>query len=270
MRFIKLDRPLAVFDIEATGLNARTDKIIELSVIRIETNGARSSQTWLLNPGCPIPIETIAIHGIDDDMVKDCPKFEDVADEIFHYFEDCDLAGFGMGRLDIPILEEEFLRCNLKFNPNERRQFDAQRIFHKKEPRDLSAAMRFYCNEELTDAHGAEADTEATLRVLEGEFAKYEDLPTDPEQLDRLINDRDPFMLDRDGRLRWLDGEITINFGKKKGLRLRDLIIDEPSFIKWMLRGDFGHDTKEILKNAMEGKWPTPPPSTPTSQSIKL
>ena len=270
MRFINLDRPLAVFDIETTGLNARTDRIIELSVIRLEPNGARLSQTWLLNPECPIPLETIAIHGIDDEMVKDCPTFADVVDEIFDFFEDCDLAGFGMSRLDIPILEEEFLRCGYKFNPNERRQFDAQRIFHKKEPRDLSAAMRFYCNEELVDAHGAEADTEATLRVLEGEFAKYDDLPTDPDELDKLLNDRDPFLLDRDGRLRWLDGEITINFGKKKGTRLRDIILDEPSFIKWMLRGDFAHDTKDIIKNAMNGIWPKPPADTPSSQSVKL
>lgn len=265
MSFIALDRPLAVFDLEATGLNPRTDRILELSVVRIPVKGPNATRTWLVNPGVPIPLETIAIHGISDEQVRSCPRFVDVADEIFDFFKGCDLGGFGIGRFDIPMLEEEFLRVGKFFDAKSRRQFDAQRIFHKREPRDLAAALRFYCGEELVDAHGAEADAVATLKVLEGQFGRYPDLPTDPDELDRLINERDPFFLDRDGKLRWLDGEITINFGKKKGAKLRDLVIEEPNYLKWILHGDFARDTKDVVRAALEGRWPAPPAVTPTS-----
>ncbi|MGI5868039.1 MAG: exonuclease domain-containing protein [Kiritimatiellia bacterium] len=265
MSFIALDRPLAIFDLESTGLNPRTDRILELSVIRIPVKGPHKTKTWLINPGIPIPLETIAIHGISDEQVRNCPKFVDVADEILEFFKGCDLGGFGIGRFDIPMLEEEFLRVGKSFDANGRRQFDAQRIYHKREPRDLTAALRFYCDEEHVDAHGAEADAIATLKVLQGQFARYPDLPTDPDELDRLINERDPFFLDRDGKLRWLDGEITINFGKKKGAKLCDLVIEDPGYLKWILNADFARDTKDIVRDALEGRWPPPPAVTPTS-----
>lgn len=270
MRFIALDRPLAVFDIEATGLNPRTDRIIELAVVRVPVKGTPKTKTWLINPGVPIPLETMAIHGISDELVKDCPTFADVADEIMDFFRGCDLGGFGMGRFDIPMLEEEFMRVGKFFDSAGRRQFDAQRIFHKREPRDLTAALKFYCGEDIVDAHGAENDAWATLKVLQGEFKKYDDLPTDPDELDRMINERDPFNLDRDGKLRWVDGEITVNFGKKKGARVRDLVIDDPNFLKWILRGDFARDTKAIISDAIEGRWPTPPPVTPSTKPVTL
>jgi len=270
MNFIALDRPLAVFDIEATGLNPRTDRIIEISIVRVTLNAPPMSRTWLVNPSVPIPIETTAIHGISDQLVKNCPTFGDIADELLDFFSGCDLGGFGIGRFDIPMLEEEFIRVGKFFDANGRRQFDAQRIFHKREPRNLTAAVKFYCEEEFTDAHGAEADALATLKVLQGQFKKYDDLPTDPDELDRLINERDPFNLDRDGKLRWLDGEVTINFGKKKGMKLKDLARDEPNFLKWMLRGDFARDTKEIVSDAQEGKWPEAPAVTPSSKPANI
>lgn len=259
-----------MFDIESTGLNPRTDRIIELSVIRLEPDGRRREKTWLLDPGVPIPLETIAVHGITDDMVKGCPTFAEAAGEILAFFRGCDLGGFGIGHLDIPLLEEEFARVNMYFNAQARRQFDAQRIFHRREPRDLSAALRFYCGEELKDAHGAAADAEASLRVLEGEFRKYGDLPSDPDALDRMLNERDPFALDRDGKLRWLDGEVSINFGKKKGQKLRDLVRDEPSFLRWILHGDFARDTKQVVRDALDGRFPVPPAVTPSSGPATL
>ncbi len=259
-----------VFDIESTGLNARTDRILELAAIKVHPNGARERRTWLINPGIPIPLESIAVHGITDDEVRDCPSFSDVADEIAGFLRGCDLGGFGMSRLDIPMLEEEFARCGRFFRLSDSRLFDAQRIYHKKEPRDLAAALRFYCGKDLVDAHGAEADAEATLEVLEGEFQRYSDLPTDPDQLDAMLNERDPFNLDHDGKLRWLDGEITINFGKMKGAKLRDLIRDNPNFVKWMLRGDFPRDTKDVIKRAVNGEWPSPPPQTPSAGHVEL
>jgi len=259
MKFIALDRPLAVFDIESTGLNPRTDRIVELAVLRLEPGGARSSRTWLLNPGMPIPLESVAIHGITDEMVRDAPSFADRADEILAFFRGCDLGGFGLSKLDIPILEEEFSRCGMFFNAAGRRLFDALRIYHRREPRDLAAALRFFCGEELEGAHGAEADAAAALRVLEGEFARYPDLPTDPDALDRELNPRDPFNVDREGRLRWVNREATVNFGKKKGKTLRELAEADPGFLRWIVKGDFPLDTRRIASDALAGRFPECP-----------
>lgn len=259
MKFIALDRPLAVFDIESTGLNPRTDRIVELAVLRLEPGGARSSRTWLLNPGMPIPLESVAIHGITDEMVRDAPSFADRADEILAFFRGCDLGGFGLSKLDIPILEEEFSRCGMFFNAAGRRLFDALRIYHRREPRDLATALRFFCGEELEGAHGAEADAAAALRVLEGEFARYPDLPTDPDALDRELNPRDPFNVDREGRLRWVNREATVNFGKKKGKTLRELAEADPGFLRWIVKGDFPLDTRRIASDALAGRFPECP-----------
>ena len=142
---LQLDRPLVVFDIESTGVNARQDRIIELAAIRVETDGTETEKCWLLNPGVPIPPETTEIHGISDDMVKDCPTFADKADEIEAFFRDCDLSGFNSDRFDVPCLEEEFARVGRNLGACDRRHVDVQRIYHKMEPRDLTAAVRFYC-----------------------------------------------------------------------------------------------------------------------------
>ncbi len=269
--FIHLDRPLAVFDIEATGTNPRTDRILELAIVTLFPSGRREVRSWMFNPGRPIPIESIAIHGITDEMVADCPTFAERALSVSQAFEGCDLGGYNHTRFDIPILQEEFARVDMPFDVDGRRIFDAQRIFHKREPRDLTAAVKFYCDgADLVDAHGAEADARATVRVLEGQFRKYPDLPRDPDELDRLINERDPFNVDRAGRLRWLDGEVTINFGKKKGERVRDLVENDKGFLKWILKADFPLDTREIVADILRGKWPSPPAVTPTSAPAHL
>ena len=137
---LNLDRPLIVFDIESTGVNARQDRIIELAAIRIEPDGTETEKCWLLNPGVPIPPETTAIHGISDEMVKDCPVFADKAAEIAAFFKDCDLSGFNSDRFDVPCLEEEFARVGLNFGACDRRHVDVQRIYHKMEPRDRTSA----------------------------------------------------------------------------------------------------------------------------------
>jgi DNA polymerase-3 subunit epsilon len=160
---LQLDRPLVVFDIESTGVNARQDRIIELAAIRIETDGTETEKCWLLNPGVPIPPETTIIHGISDEMVKDCPTFADKAEEIAAFFKDCDLSGFNSDRFDIPCLEEEFARVGMNLGASDRRHVDVQRIYHKREPRDLTAAVKFYCGRDHVGAHGAEADARATL-----------------------------------------------------------------------------------------------------------
>ncbi len=255
---LHLDRPLAVFDIEATGLNIRSDRVIELSIIRVAADWTEQTRTWLLNPTIPIPLESTAIHGITDADVAGCPTFLDVVDEIDAFLADCDLAGYNLIHFDIPILQEEFLRCGRELDVDSRRILDAQRIFHAMEPRDLSAALKFFCGREHVDAHGAEADARATLDVIKGELEKY-DLPSDMEGLDRRFNARDPLNADRAGRFRWINGELCINFGKKKGVSLRQLLDQDPGYLKWMVKGDFPADTRQIAADALEGRFPSFP-----------
>jgi len=256
---IRLDRSLIVFDIEATGTSARADRIIELAAIRIEPDGTECNGYWLLNPGVPIPVETTAIHGITDEIVRDQPTFKDKALEILTFFGESDLAGFNAGRFDIPMLAEEFTRAGITFEADRRRLLDAQRIFHTREPRDLSAALKFYCDRPHVDAHGAEADVRATLDVLLGQFKRYADLPQDMETLDRTFNPIDPFNADRSGRIRWVEGELVVNFSKKKGSKLKDLAKEDPGFLKWIVKNDFPQDTRALCDNALKGIYPAPP-----------
>lgn len=260
MSNLKLTRPLVVFDIESTGVSPRKDRIIELAAIKLMPNGEEISKCWLMNPSVPIPPETTAIHGISDEIVKDCPTFADKAEEIFEFFRDCDLSGFNADRFDIPCLEEEFARVGMAFAPSARKHVDVQRIYHKKEPRDLSAAVRFYLGRNHDGAHGAEADTRATLEVLKAQMAKYTDLPQTVEEMDEYLVPHDPLNADRAGTLRWKDGELTINFGKKKGESLKKLLLNEPNYLKWILKGDFDTEVRMIIKDLLDnGRLPPAP-----------
>jgi DNA polymerase-3 subunit epsilon len=223
-------------------------------------DGEEISKCWLMNPGVPIPPETTAIHGISDEIVKDCPTFADKAEEIFEFFRGCDLSGFNADRYDIPCLEEEFARVGMAFAPSARKHVDVQRIYHKKEPRDLSAAVRFYLGRNHDGAHGAEADTRATLEVLKAQMAKYSDLPATVDEMDEYLVPHDPMNADRAGTLRWKDGELTINFGKKKGESLKKLLLNEPNYLKWILKGDFDTEVRMIIKDLLDnGRLPPAP-----------
>lgn len=260
MSNLKLVRPLVVFDIESTGVSPRKDRIIELAAIKLMPDGEEIPKCWLMNPGVPIPPETTAIHGISDEIVKDCPTFADKAEEIFEFFRGCDLSGFNADRFDIPCLEEEFARVGMAFAPSARKHVDVQRIYHKKEPRDLSAAVRFYLGRNHDGAHGAEADTRATLEVLKAQMAKYSDLPATVDEMDEYLVPHDPMNADRAGTLRWKDGELTINFGKKKGESLKKLLLNEPNYLKWILKGDFDTEVRMIIKDLLDnGRLPPAP-----------
>ncbi len=268
---IALRRPLVVFDIESTGTSPRADRIIELAALRLNPDGSCDERVWLVNPTMKIPVEAIAIHGITDAEVELCPTFAEVALEVYAFFQGCDLAGFSAGYFDAQILNEEFLRCGFRdFHPEARVLVDAQKIYHKREPRDLSAAYRFYCGKELgDDAHGALADARATLEVIVGQLEKYPDLPRDVEALDRIFNPQDPLNVDRMGRWRWVNGEVVVNFGKKKGARLTALAADRQdghSFLKWMIKSDFPEDTRRVAENALKGIFPTAPHAHPKTQ----
>ena len=258
---LKLDRPLVVFDIESTGLSVRDDRIIELAAVRVDPDGTETTKCWLLNPGVPIPAETTAIHGISDEIVKNCPTFADRAEEIWAFFENADLGGFNSDRFDVPCLEEEFARVGRNFGASQRRHVDVQRIYHRMEPRDLSAAVRFYLGRDHAGAHGAEADAKATFEVLRAQLEKYADLPKDTAALDEYLVPHDPLNADRQGMLRWVNGELCVNFGKKKGEKLRDLFMRERNFLKWIVNGSFDTEVRQICRDLLEkGILPPPPP----------
>ena len=257
---LELDRPLVVFDIESTGVNPRQDRIIELAAVKLYPDGREETKTWLLNPTAKIPPETTAIHGITDDIVKDCPTFSEKADEIYSYFDGCDLSGFNADRFDIPCLEEEFARVGRDFGASRRRHIDVQRIYHRMEPRDLTAAVRFYLGRDHLGAHGAEADAKATAEVLKAQMVKYPDLPKTSGDMDEYLVPRDPLNADRRGLLRWVNGELCVNFGQKKGARLRDLFAHERNWLKWFVKGNFETDARMIVSDLLEkGVLPVPP-----------
>ena len=266
---LELDRPLVVFDIESTGVNPRQDRIIELAAIKIHPNGIEETKTWLLNPTVPIPAETTAIHGISDDIVKDCPTFAEVAADVFAFFEGCDLSGFNADRFDIPCLEEEFARTGRDFGASRRRHVDVQRIYHRMEPRDLTAAVRFYLDRNHEGAHGAEADAKATVEVLKAQMAKYPELPRTSAEMDEYLVPHDPLNADRQGMIRWVDGAWCINFGKKKGARLAQLLANERNYLRWIVNGAFDTEVRQIVREFMERGVLPPPPLGMSSGSGK-
>ncbi|MGI6496871.1 MAG: exonuclease domain-containing protein [Kiritimatiellia bacterium] len=257
---IHLTRPLLVFDIEGTGLDVRTERIIELAATRVDPDGTRVSRRWLFHPTIPIPAESTAIHGFTDADVADQPPFADCALEISGFFDPCDLCGFNLSYYDIPLLREEFSRAGMDFSVDDRRILDVQRIFHSYEPRDLPAAVRFFCPPGHPPSDGAEEGVRAIVAVLAGQCARYAGLPRSFAGLAAEYDRRDPRNADLAGRLRWADGEIVVNFGKKRGERLRDLVEQDPGFLKWILKSDFPFDTRALVENALDGSFPPPPP----------
>lgn len=252
----ELTRPLVVFDLETTGTNPHVDRIVEIALLKIHPDGETESRCLRVNPEQPIPPETTAIHGITDDDVANAPRFREISVELLSFLRDCDLAGFGIIRFDVPLLRREFSRAGIDFPPPNTRLVDAQRVFHFKEPRDLSAALRFYCNDDHANAHSADADVAATWRVLLGQLERYSDLPKSVEELDLFCNPRDPSALDPDGKIRWRGNEAVIAFGQKSGISLRQLVQDEPNYLKWILNKDFSPEVKAIVRDAMDGRFP--------------
>lgn len=261
MLILNQNRPLAIIDIESTGTNPRQDRIIDLAIIKLLADGSQETHVFRCNPGIPIPAGAEAIHHISNADIASCPLFAQIAGQIFELLKDCDLGGFGIVRFDVPMLTEEFARAGFKFPSDECRLVDAQRVYHKKEPRDLTAALAFYCGETHHGAHGAKADALATIKVLEAQLEKYADLPRTVEGLDSFCAiARDPDWVDKTGKLKWANGEIVINFGAQYiGQKLRDLAQNNAKFLKWIIKSDFPGETKKIVADALEGKLPDKP-----------
>jgi DNA polymerase III subunit epsilon len=252
---LKLKRPIVFFDLETTGLNPATDRIVEICVIKLHPDGTREIKTRRINPTIPISKESSEITGITDEDVKDSPKFRQLGKGIASFMSGCDISGYNILRFDIPLLVEEFKRIDVDFDMTGIEVVDVQRIYHKKEPRTLAAALKYYCNEEISGAHAAENDVEATIKVLAGQLEKYEDLSDDVAAVAKFC--KDARWVDNAGRLHWKDGEVAIGFGKKQGLLLKDLVKSDRGYIDWILNSEFPSDTKDILRNAIRGKFPT-------------
>ncbi len=259
MRKLQLQRPIAQFDIESTGLNVQQDRIIDLAIVVLHPGGGEHPHTWRVNPGIPIPAGATAVHGIRDEDVRNCPSFSDVAEDVARVLDGCDLAGFNVLGYDIPLLQEEFNRTQTVFSMEGRHVVDVQRIFHQMEPRDLSAALRFYCGDTHEGAHGALADVQATLRVLTSQLERYPDLPLDVQALADFCHPRRADWVDGNGRFLWQDGQVVCGFGKYRGQALKDLVAFESGFLRWILKKDFPSDTKELVENAIKGVYPSPP-----------
>lgn len=243
---MQLQRPLVVFDIEATGLSTSKDRIVELSMLKVHPDGREEGWTERFNPGMPIPAEAQAIHGISDADVAEKPSFAQRAKDVLAFITDCDLAGYNVQYFDLPMLTEEFLRANIGYEGPDH-CIDAMRIFMKMEPRTLAAAIQFYCGKSLENAHSAEADTRATWDVLQGQLKHYgEQLPQGVEALAKFSQDQK--FVDFGRRMVWKDGVETFHFGKHKGKAVEAVFEREPSYYDWMLRGDFPEHTKLKLR----------------------
>lgn len=252
---LNIKTPLAFFDLEATGINISTDRIVEISILKVHPNGRQESKTSKINPTIPIPKESSLIHGIYDSDVADAPTFKDISRDLFQFFEGADLAGFNVLKYDIPLLVEEFLRAGLDFDIEKRNLLDSQKIFHMMEKRNLSAAYKFYCGKTLENAHSAEADTVASYEVFKAQIARYEGeeaedlqgnklgiLENDMRKLHNLLNEK---MVDLAGRFVFNDeGQEVFNFGKLKGKTIEQVLVEEPGYYDWMMKGDFPLDTK--------------------------
>lgn len=243
---LKLKRPIIFFDLETTGVDTSRDRIVEISMIRIEPDGEEIVRTRRLNPGMPIPPEATAVHGITDDDVRDCPTFAQVAKSLAEFVRGCDFGGFNSNRFDLPLLVEEFLRVGIDVDFKQRRFVDVQNIFHKKEQRTLVAAYRFYCDKELDDAHSAAADTRATYEVLQAQLDRYDDLENDIDFLASFSARGES--ADYAGRILYNEkGEEVFGFGKYRGQRVAEVFRREPSYYAWMMNGDFPLYTKKVI-----------------------
>ncbi len=243
---LNLKNPIVFFDLETTGININTDRIVEICYLKVHPNGNEESKTMRINPEMPIPEAASAVHGIYDEDVTSCPTFKEVAKTLARDIEGCDLAGFNSNRFDIPVLAEEFLRADVDIDLSKRKFVDVQVIFHKMEQRTLSAAYKFYCEKDLEDAHSAEADTRATYEVLKAQLDRYPDLKNDVAHLSEISSfNRN---VDFAGRMVYDDKGVEVfNFGKYKGMSVAEVLKKDMGYYGWIMGNDFTLNTKAML-----------------------
>lgn len=242
---IQLTRPVAFIDLETTGINISTDRIVEIAIVKVGVDGTTQTKRKLVNPLVPIPAVASAIHGITDNMVKDAPSFKQIANELKQFIDQCDLGGYNSNRFDIPMLVEEFLRAGIEFSVDGRKMIDVQRVFHMMEQRTLAAAYKFYCDKHLEDAHSAEADASATWEILCAQIERYPHIGSTLESICKFTGEED--IVDFSRRFVRVDGIEVFNFGKHKGRPVTEVLMTEPQYYDWMMKGDFSMHTKQKL-----------------------
>ena len=242
---LQLSRPLAFIDLETTGVNISTDRIVEIAIVKINPDGTKQVKRKLINPLMPIPKSSSDIHGITDEMVKDAPSFKQVANEIKQFIDQCDLGGYNSNRFDIPMLIEEFLRVGIEFSVDGKKLVDVQKVFHMMEQRTLSAAYKFYCQKNLDGAHSAETDANATWEVLEAQVERYPQIGNTVDSIVKFTGEDD--IVDFARRFIKENGVEIFNFGKHKGKTVVQVLKEEPQYYDWMMKGDFPMNTKQKL-----------------------
>lgn len=247
---LSLSRPIAFIDLETTGVNLSSDRIVEIAIIKLMPDNTRSVKRKLLNPEMAIPKQSSDIHGITDDMVKDAPTFKQSGNEIKQFLDNCDLGGYNSNRFDIPILMEEFLRAGMDVDLSNRKMIDVQHIFYSMEPRTLSAAYKFYCQKDLINAHSAEADISATIDVLMSQMSRYQNLGNTIDSILGVIGEEK--IVDYARRFSYDNNGVEVfNFGKYKGKSVSEVLKSEPQYYDWMMKGDFPLHTKQKLTEIM-------------------
>jgi len=263
---MKLSKPLVILDLETTGIWIEKDKIIEIAMIKVFPDETRTTYSSYVNPGMPIPPEVTEVTGIKDADVKDAPKFRDISSEVFRFLEEADIGGFNVERFDLPLLERELTECGIKFEWSKRSIYDAQKVYHLHNKRDLTAAYEFYCGKELKDAHSALADTQATLDVLIAQVAKHGNGNDSVEALKEFDYRKRTEFFDSDRKLRWWNGELYMMFGKyARKASLQEITKTDRPYLEWILKQDFREDVKDVVEQALEGKFPQPPQGAPVN-----
>lgn len=254
-----LRNPLVVLDLETTGINITTDRIVEIALLKVNPNGTEEEKVYRINPEMPIPLESSLIHGIYDDDVKDEPTFKQLAKTLAKFMEGCDLCGFNSNRFDIPLLAEEFIRADVDIDMKRHKFIDVQAIFHKMEKRTLAAAYKFYCQKDLTDAHSALADTRATYEVLKSQIEMYDGVQYEDVKGNKstpIVNDMEKLSefssydqnVDFAGRIVYDEKGVEVfNFGKNKGVPVEKVLREQPGYFGWMMDGEFPLYTKKVL-----------------------
>ena len=242
---LSLERPICFIDLETTGINVSTDRIVEIAIVKIGLDGTKQVKRRLVNPEMPIPKASSDVHGITDEMVKDAASFKIMANEIKQFIEGSDIGGYNSNRFDVPMLNEEFLRAGISVDIEHRKLLDVQKVFHMMEQRTLSAAYQFYCHKTLEGAHTAEADATATWEILEAQIIRYPQIGNTVESIVKFTGEDE--IIDFARRLVYDNGVAVFNFGKHKGKSVIEVLKGEPQYYDWMMKGDFPLHTKQKL-----------------------
>lgn len=243
---VKLDRPICFFDLETTGAKVGKDRIVEIAILRVDINNQESQKVWRINPEMNISFQATQVHGISNQMVEKEPNFAHYSNEIYQFIKGSDLAGFNAIKFDIPILVEELIRADIDFDFSRIRMIDSQVIYHKKEPRNLTAALKFYCNKDLENAHSALDDTIATYEVFKAQLDRYDDLEPNMDFLSEYTKRNNN--LDFAGKIRIdSDNDAIFAFGKYAGQKVTDVFKSDKGYYSWIMKGDFPEYTKKIF-----------------------